>query len=107
MNPCEPSVSFHLLGEKALTDCEGRADPRFAAIRPSARSKLAQEIEVLTIDEVAQLLGVSRRTVERYVQESRIPFIRLQRGRRGPVRFLRSRLLKWLSQLTVKPIRQT
>ncbi len=106
MNLYETAMSLHLVDEKAVTNGEGRIGPRFAAIRPSAHPEIAHEMEVLTIAEVAQLLGVSRRTVERYVQESRIPFIRLQRGSRGPVRFLRSQLLKWLAQLTVKPLRQ-
>ncbi len=63
-----------------------------------------EDKEVLTISEVASLLEVSPRTIERYVEESRIPFFRLQRGRRGPVRFLRSQLIQWLSRITVKPI---
>ena len=97
--------SYPIEHTEATLDAE-RTDPRAAAIRPSVRPRIGEDIEVLTIDEVAQLLGVSRRTVDRYVEESRIPYIRLQRGTRGPVRFLRSQLLKWLAHLTVKPIRQ-
>src|SRR5437899_12311463 len=106
MNLYETSMSLHFVDEKAVTNCEGRIDPRFAATRPSAHPEIAHEMEVLTIAEVAQLLGVSRRTVERYVQESRIPFIRLQRGSRGAVRFRRSQCLKRTAKLPVQPIPQ-
>ena len=62
--------------------------------------------EILQVRDVARLLGVSKRTVERYVAESRIPFFRLQRGKRGSVRFMRTQLLRWLNQLTIKSSRQ-
>ena len=52
----------------------------------------------------AALLGISPRTLERYVAEAQIPYIRLpQRGERAPIRFSRSHLRKWLDQHTVKP----
>jgi len=52
----------------------------------------------------AALLGISPRTLERYVAEAQIPYIRLpQRGERAPIRFSRSQLRRWLDQRTVKP----
>lgn len=59
---------------------------------------------VLNYREAAKFLGVSERTIERYVRESRIPHVRFpQRGeRRTVVRFLRSQLLQWLKQRTVR-----
>ncbi len=62
--------------------------------------------EILLVRDVARLLGVSNRTVERYVAESGIPFLRLQRGKRGSVRFIRTQLLRWLNQLTIKSTRR-
>jgi excisionase family DNA binding protein len=59
---------------------------------------------VLNYREAARFLGISERTLERYVRESRIPYVRFpQRGeRRTVVRFLRSQLLQWLRQRTVR-----
>ena len=59
---------------------------------------------VLNYREAATFLGISERTLERYVRESRIPCVRFpQRGeRRTVVRFLRSQLIQWLKQRTVR-----
>ena len=59
---------------------------------------------VLNYREAATFLGISERTLERYVRESRILYVRFpQRGeRRTVVRFLRSQLLQWLKQRTVR-----
>jgi len=55
--------------------------------------------------DAAALLGVSPRTLERYVAEAQIPYIRLpQRGERAPIRFSRLQLRKWLEQHTIKPL---
>ncbi len=56
--------------------------------------------------EAAAFLGVSERSVERYVREGLIPYVRLpKRGAWSGVRFLRSELLRWLERQTVKPRR--
>ncbi|MCZ2078722.1 MAG: helix-turn-helix domain-containing protein [Bryobacterales bacterium] len=58
--------------------------------------------------DAAALLGVSPRTLERYVAEAQIPYIRLpQRGERAPIRFSRLQLRKWLEQHTVKPLQSS
>lgn len=60
---------------------------------------------LINFKDAASLLGVSPRTLERYVAEAQIPYIRLpQRGGRAPIRFSRPHLRKWLEQHTVKPI---
>ncbi len=59
---------------------------------------------VLSYPEAAKFLGISERTLERYVHEGRIPYVQLpKRGTWAGVRFLRSQLLHWLEQRTVKP----
>jgi excisionase family DNA binding protein len=59
---------------------------------------------LMNCKDAAALLGISPRTLERYVAETQIPYIRLpRRGERGPIRFSRSQLRKWLDQHTVKP----
>ncbi|PWU11996.1 MAG: hypothetical protein C5B51_01585 [Terriglobia bacterium] len=69
---------------------------------PEAPSRFRSE--VLRYTEAAELLGLSKRTVERYVAERRIPFVQLpNRGTRVRVRFLRTQLLAWLDRQTVKP----
>ena len=62
--------------------------------------------ELLTYTEVAELLKVSERTIERWVAESRIPYVRLpKRGSWTSVRFLKSQLIKWLEKQSVKAVR--
>src|ERR1041385_5213085 len=66
----------------------------------------AEDQDVLSYPHAARFLGVSERTLERWVRERRIPFIQLpRRGTWSGVRFLRSQLVKWLQQQTVRPIR--
>jgi excisionase family DNA binding protein len=60
---------------------------------------------LINCKDAAALLGISARTLERYVAEAQIPYIRLpQRGERAPIRFSRAQLKKWLEQHTVKPV---
>ena len=67
---------------------------------------MTTEDEVITKEELAELLQVSKRTVERWVEESRIPFIRLpKRGSKSNVRFLKSNVLQWLRKSENKPAR--
>jgi excisionase family DNA binding protein len=62
--------------------------------------------DVLTYGEAARLLKVSERTLKRWTRENRVPYVRLpQRGSWSGIRFLRSRLLKWLEGQAVKPVR--
>jgi excisionase family DNA binding protein len=65
------------------------------------------EAIVMSSSEAAQFLGISTRTLERYVQESRIPYVPFPRRgcSRTVVRFLRSQLIQWLEQRTVRPAR--
>lgn len=59
---------------------------------------------LINCKDAATMLGISPRTLERYVAEGQIPYIRLpQRGERAPIRFSRSQLRKWLDQHTIKP----
>jgi excisionase family DNA binding protein len=69
---------------------------------------MTPEDEVITKEELAELLQVSTRTVERWVEESRIPFIRLpKRGSKSNVRFLKSNVLQWLRKSESKPARSS
>jgi excisionase family DNA binding protein len=66
-------------------------------------SLLDQEV-VMSYAEAAKFLGISERTLERYVREGRVPYVQLpKRGAWASVRFLRSQLLRWLDQRTVRP----
>jgi excisionase family DNA binding protein len=51
---------------------------------------------LMTINDVAELLGVSRRTVERWITDGRLPAIQLG-GRRAPVRVDAAELRQWLA----------
>jgi excisionase family DNA binding protein len=58
----------------------------------------------MSYSEAAAFLGVSKRSLQRYVHESRIPYVQLpKRGAWAGVRFVRSELLRWLERRTVKP----
>jgi excisionase family DNA binding protein len=60
--------------------------------------------EILDKKQLSDLLGVSERTIERWVAEGRIPYIRLpKRGAWAEVRFMKSNIIKWLIRKEVKP----
>jgi len=50
----------------------------------------------LTIDEVAELLGVAEVTVRRYYTHEGLPVHRLGSARNAQVRFFRGEVLEWL-----------
>ncbi len=60
--------------------------------------RLIDNLELLTIDDVAALLGKKPQTIRNLVAKRGIPFIP---GR--PVRFLKSSIAAWLIQKEVKP----
>ncbi len=63
------------------------------------------EDEVLTKEQLAELLQVSKRTVERWITESSIPFIRLhERGSKTSVRFLKTNVMQWLRKKEKRPL---
>ena len=64
-----------------------------------------QDERLLNKEQLAQRCQVSERTVERWVVENRVPYIRLpQRGSRTGVRFLWSQVMKHLVKQTSKPV---
>ncbi len=61
---------------------------------------------IMNYAETARFLGVSERSLERYVREGLIPYVRLpRRGAWAGVRFRQSELLRWLERQTVRPRR--
>ena len=62
--------------------------------------------DILTKREIAELLQVSERTVERWMSEGSIPYVPLpKRGAWSEARFLRSEIVEWMRKRTVKAIR--
>ena len=57
--------------------------------------------KLMTTDNVAECLGLTRRGVWQLVQDRKIPFIRLSGGQRGPVRFVPQDVLDWLQKSRV------
>lgn len=55
--------------------------------------------KLLTIDEAAELLQVSKPTLYRFTSQRKIPFIKIG----GLVRFCEENLLQWLEEKTVEP----
>lgn len=101
----------------------GRKLPRYVAVRSSGISASAttvpaaasagsrtpdrraivvprDELRLLTVAQVAPLLGLTRKGVYGLVETRRIPCVRVpSRGRRhGPIRFVLAELLAWLEQ---------
>jgi excisionase family DNA binding protein len=63
------------------------------------------EDEILTKEQLAELLHVSKRTVERWIAECSVPFIKLpERGNKTNVRFLRTNVMQWLRKKEKKPL---
>jgi excisionase family DNA binding protein len=58
-------------------------------------SHTVRERHLLTVDDVAELLGVSRRTVYRWIKKGVLPAIQLGR-RKSPVRIDAAELQRWL-----------
>jgi len=62
--------------------------------------------DILTKRDVAELLQVSERTVERWMAEGSIPYTPLpKRAARSEARFLRLEIVEWMRRRTVRPIR--
>jgi excisionase family DNA binding protein len=62
--------------------------------------------DILTKRDVAELLQVSERTVERWMSEGAIPYVPLpKRGAWSEARFLRSEIIDWVRKRTVKAVR--
>jgi len=80
--------------------------PSHTVPAPFSEPEALPSAEVMTMDQAARFLGISSRTLERYVREAAVPYAPLpKRGARVSVRFLRSQLVKWLQQRTVRPDR--
>lgn len=61
--------------------------------------------ELLTKEQLAEELQVSVRTVERWIAERRVPFVRLpRRGARRAVRFNARQITQWLERNTARPL---
>ena len=60
---------------------------------------MAEDIELLTRRQAANLLGISVRTIDRYVTQRLVQFIKYPSG---VIRFKRSDLLKWIEKMTVR-----
>jgi len=66
---------------------------------------MGKDERLLKKKEFAERSQVSERTVERWVAENRVPYIRLpKRGSRTEVRFLWSKVMKHLEKQTSKPV---
>ena len=62
--------------------------------------------DILTKRDVAELLQVSERTVERWMAEGSIPYVPLpKRGAWSEARFLRPEIVEWMRKRTVKATR--
>ena len=55
---------------------------------------------LLTIDEAAELLRLTRSTLYKYTMSKRIPYVRLN----GVLRFDADRLSRWVTERSVEPL---
>ena len=79
-----------------LSAAERRTLPDFVAIPP-----------ILTVDELADLCRVERRTVWSWVQDRKIEHFRLGGRPRGALRFPREAVLRFLQESRVPPMEET
>jgi excisionase family DNA binding protein len=64
------------------------------------------ETKLLSADEVAEVLGIKKSTLKKWVQEKRIPYVKFSlngSGKKSIVRFSGKRLNQWLEELSVEP----
>ena len=65
--------------------------------------------EILTVAEVAELLAVTPRTIQNWVQARKIPYVRIggrpRLGRGGSIRFIRSEIDQWLLNNRIVAVR--
>ncbi len=97
------NIKQNFPGEQSMMNQETREE----AIKGQSgdpQVELGPSPEVMTTQEAAKFLCISSRTLDRYVREAAIPYTPLPKhGARAQIRFLRSQLVIWLRQRTVKP----
>jgi len=58
---------------------------------------------LLTVEDVARIVGVKPSTVKTWVHERSIPFIKIGAGKRSPVRFNPESIQRWLEDQESSP----
>jgi excisionase family DNA binding protein len=58
--------------------------------------KVTEQYEILTIEEVAEMLRVDDRTLYRKVEHNQIPHFRV--GGTGAIRFVKDKIIKWIDE---------
>lgn len=67
-------------------------------------SRELQSLHLLNVRELAEMLRVSRRTIETWVRQKRIPYVKLGTvGRSSLVRFRLESINAWIDAQEVKP----
>lgn len=59
-------------------------------------NETTDNIETLTVEEVAQILKVDDRTVYRRCEDNQIPHFRV--GETGAIRFVKAKFLQWIEE---------
>ena len=66
-----------------------------------AASEAAEAEALLDTEEAARMLGISPRTVQGWVRQRRIPYVKLSEGRTGLTRFRPADLRAWIAARVV------
>ena len=66
-----------------------------------AASEAAEAEALLDTEEAARMLGISPRTVQGWVRQRRIPYVKLSEGRTGLTRFRPADLRAWIEARVV------
>lgn len=59
-------------------------------------NQVTDTFEVLTVEQLATMLGITDRTVYRKCDDKELPFFRV--GKTGPIRFLKSSIMQWIEE---------
>ena len=87
-----------------LTVGELRQALSIDAIIKASQSSLAPISEIMTIDEVAMLLGLSKATLYRFTHERKIPYYKTAGGRK--LYFNRAEIVEWLQENKTETVEQ-
>jgi excisionase family DNA binding protein len=69
-------------------------------------NRIFEETRLLSADDVAEVLGIKKSTIKKWVSQKRIPYVKFNcigGGQKAVVRFNGKRLNQWIDEMSVEP----